>query len=108
MTLFDLRGSYLASDSLSESSVRLREPFIDMNGSFLVVLCQPERTLRFLSGLCVGLIWPSVGLRMTSVGLIRPRVGPRESLVCLRGHRVSLGAPGVSLRGPFVGLRDHV
>ena len=38
----------MTSDGLSESFVGLREPFIDMNGSNLVVLCQPERILFWL------------------------------------------------------------
>ena len=109
----------MTSDGLSQSFVGLREPFIDMNGSHLVVLCQSEmiifrprrgtrrheRTLCCLRGSYVNLIWPSVGLRLTSVGLIWHRADLREPSVDLRGPCVTLGASGVGLRRTFVGLR---
>ena len=74
-----IQNQIQTSDGLSESFVGLREPFIDISGSHLVVLCQPEmillrpkrglghglsgRTLRCLRVLRASLIWSSVGLR---------------------------------------------
>ena len=50
----------MTSAALGESFVGIREPFIDKNGSHLVVLCQPEMILFRLKrghvslrGLCV-------------------------------------------------------
>ena len=45
MALCRPQGTYLTSDGLSETFVGLREPFIDMNGSRLMVLYQPEMIL---------------------------------------------------------------
>ena len=54
----------MTSDGLSVSFVVLRDPVIDMNGSHLVVLCQPEMIFFRLKRGHASLR----GLRVASVG----------------------------------------
>ena len=83
VAVFDLR--WLECEFI----VDLREPFIDLNGSRLVVLCQPEKILFRpnragsvdlrgpcvdFRALCVSLIGPSIDLRWPSVSPIWPCV----------------------------------
>ena len=111
----------MTSDGLGESFVSLREPFIDMNGSYLLVLCQPEmilfRFFRIKRGHVSlrGLASPQRALCYPDIALCRPdidlgrldkyRAGLSEPSVSLRGSCVSLGASGVGLTGSFVGHR---